>query len=342
MAKKIEEKKVPSFQKKPIVESKSQNIVVFGIDTPDIPAVKPITNPISNINENLTSNMIKDLRKFSILDIPSNSINLFSNAPEKLDEVNSADGESDFTTSILHSTSYLNIKKFQSAKEKAFYILAAHNILDVNQRTFFACSRKVIRENISQHKIVADSCITLQSRKRDIFELFSKNGVSAENFKTKYFPSNTAQNGLNFLTVENGKELINSDTTEVSDFTKILSILLKCNMGENLEGLMKVHSVNNLKQLFFKIFKTTYIDHSLTNTQIHEINSILAENKTLIIPSEITKLNIYLSYASFSLKEIYEYINLVNPNTQVRLYQFRGLYKELIALEKEEEKIRKL
>ncbi len=62
----------------------------------------------------------------------------------------------------------------------------------------------------------------------------------------------------------------------------------------------------------------------------------------LIKPSEISKINLGASYISFSIKEIYENLNMSNTEKGKIVYKWKKKIENLYKMQREEVKLKKL
>ncbi len=76
----------------------------------------------------------------------------------------------------------------------------------------------------------------------------------------------------------------------------------------------------------------------LTNDQFSKLIKIIENNKNILVSSNIIKINKTMSYVTFIMKEIYDYVNMKTSDGTLIM----NLKKQKLELEKLKEKINKL
>lgn len=184
----------------------------------------------------------------------------------------------------------------------------------------------------------------------DLIEYYEKKIKKINNTINKYdiniinkpfTPRKTGLNSLNFITKNEEQRLINEMQHDyVFKIFKIILILLNehnnpvLNDNENnskifeyvFDDIYKKYNVNNIKDLFIKSF----VDKIplISDTQFEKINQIITEVPELLSPSTLLAYNRNVSYLTFFLNELYNYLNL-KTDDDVYYYKIRNDYLEL-------------
>ena len=151
-----------------------------------------------------------------------------------------------------------------------------------------------------------------------------------------FTPRKTGLNSLNFITKNEEQRLINEPQHEyVLKIFKIILILLNeynnFNKTENqndskifeflFNDIYKKYNVNNIKDLFINCF----VDKVplISDAQLNEINQIIKEIPELLSPSTLLAYNRNVSYLTFFLSELYNYLTM-KTNDDVYYYKIRN------------------
>ena len=151
-----------------------------------------------------------------------------------------------------------------------------------------------------------------------------------------FTPRKTGLNSLNFITKNEEQRLINEPQHEyVFKIFKIILILLNeynnFNKTENendskifeflFNDIYKKYNVNNIKDLFINCF----VDKVplISDVQLNEINQIIKEIPELLSPSTLLAYNRNVSYLTFFLSELYNYLTM-KTNDDVYYYKIRN------------------
>ena len=185
---------------------------------------------------------------------------------------------------------------------------------------------------VDSKEIILDYYYLIKRSIHSIKKELRENSIDENLLNKISIPSKTAQNALNFFTREIESSFFKSKCIEVKFIIQLLLILLN-EYSENLD------EYNNLEEFFVKnifakyktenlskkiIYILQYIEslfynHIYTNvfskniisySQILKFNEIIVKMPELIKTSQISKSNLGAMYISFSLKEIYDYLNL--------------------------------
>jgi len=152
-------------------------------------------------------------------------------------------------------------------------------------------------------------------------------------------PRKTGLNSLNFITKNEEQRLINeTQHIYVLKIFEIIIILLNehknCNFNEESEKkseifkylfieIYKKNKVDNIKDLFIKNF----VDKIplISDEQFNLINNIVSEIPELLSPSTLLAYNRNVSYLTFFLSELYNYLTF-KTNDDVYYYKIRNEY----------------
>ena len=157
-----------------------------------------------------------------------------------------------------------------------------------------------------------------------------------------FTPKKTGLNSLNFITKNEEQKLINEKQHDyVIKIFKIILILLneydnyinKYKENENskifefvFNEIYKNNNVNNIKDLFINHF----VDKVplITDNQFNMINDIIKEIPELLSPSTVLSYNRNVSYLTFFLNELYNYLTLKTKDDNY-YYKIRNKYAKL-------------
>lgn len=135
----------------------------------------------------------------------------------------------------------------------------------MNQRLIYSSLNKTIFKNFRPIDIVKDSSYLIQKRIKYILDTFSSYGIDEETLKTKFKPSKTAQNALNFIRLSKNTLEFNFEENvkkKISDIFKLILIILGENenefnldqfeMQENLiEYLLRKYNTDSFSKIIF-------------------------------------------------------------------------------------------
>ena len=175
----------------------------------------------------------------------------------------------------------------------------------------------------------------------------------------KLSPSITAQNCLNFFTKKVQASFINSGSEEVKNIIRCIYILLNYEINDfnqsnefliknllqkfKLGDLSKNYFLIKLESLFFKvIYLEVFIKNSISPLQISNFNLIINKCSKLLKPSEISNINLGASYISYSIKEIYEYLNMIQTEEGKKIHNWKIKIQNLNKILAEEEKLKEI
>ena len=214
-----------------------------------------------------------------------------------------------------------------------------YRIVNLKERIIFSTlNNKSNLGQIDSKEIILDYYYLIKRSIHSIKKELRENSID-ENFLNKIsLPSKTAQNGLNFFTKDIEGSFLTSKCEEVKFIVQLILILLnenyenlnECNNLEEFfikiifpkyktENLSKIiiNYLKNLESLFFNhIYTNVFIKNIISSSQIIKFNEIILKTPDLIKPSQISKSNLGAMYISFSLKEIYDYLNLQKLHTE--------------------------
>ena len=212
-----------------------------------------------------------------------------------------------FLNSKILSCLYICIKNnFLTEKEKVKVILS-NKILYLHEKNNFEKIKEVYEKEKEK----------IKEKEKEKIDLNKKNEISI------FTPSKTALNCLIYITKEEMSNLKNNTSVEIGLIFKLIYIIIDENYNENttasklIENFIKVillkYKVKDLKNLLIHYCnKNTNLN--LNQTKIDKIKDILNKNPKLISNNDIKKINRPLSYITYLLKEIHDYINNKNDN----------------------------
>ena len=163
-----------------------------------------------------------------------------------------------------------------------------------------------------------------------------------------FSPNKTAKNGLMFISKEDEKNLIeNEQPEEIIIIFKVVLLLLE-------EDISKIENNKILQYLFVDIFQKYKVEniqnlflnhiinkvHLLGKKYINDINVIIGNKPELLTPAEVLKYNRNVSYMTFIIKDIYNFL-LEKTDDGIFFYELREFNKQLIVLNKKLERLKK-
>lgn len=140
-----------------------------------------------------------------------------------------------------------------------------------------------------------------------------------------FAPSKTASNGLNFITKEEENNLIKKEqSNEVLNIFRCIYIII----NENYEGIPSNKIIENLllnifhkrkienlskehlkaEYLFFNTFPGNL--NVFTQSQHESLLKLQQDNPKLLNSSDLLKMSRSVSYMTFILKEVFDYLNM--------------------------------
>ena len=293
-----------------------------------------LVNKKKKINKPIFNNIInKDIRKFSIIDIPAiNSIqekskkNNENNYNEKSSHSFESEDSNSFVLGINDENEYfLNktiLSKIKSTKEKCFYLVSKSDLVPLKIRLIFSKRIRSVYNYNPPSKIL-----------NDYLELLDKNIKDLKNKDlNKFNPSLTAQCSLCFIQKEDESsilnlKLVNEDSkNKISCLIKLILLiagreysndinyefliqeLKKISNCQIRKFLINIETLKNIEQLSEKIINS-FIEISESNKDIFILNND-------DIPKSYEKIMFYL-------KEIYDFLKTKSNN-----YKKKNKFKE--------------
>ena len=302
---------------------KNENIKKPIIENKEILNKNLNNNINNNINSNINKNISNDIRKFSIIDIPS--INSIQEKAKKINELNNTETKNNYESEDESIYSGINDKdsdnkilnKIKSQKEKCLYLVSKSEIVPLKIRLFFSNKIRSIHTFNPSSQII-NSYLELLDRK--IREYKNKDSI-------KFNPSLTAQYSLCFIQKEDEYSLLNLNYINES-WKKKVSLLIKLILliaGREysndikfeflLQELKKI-SNNQIRRFLINIETLKNIEQ-LSEKIINSFISINESDKDIFntdnndIPKIFEKIIFYL-------KEIYEFLKIKKANTDMK------------------------
>jgi hypothetical protein len=174
--------------------------------------------------------------------------------------------------------------------------------------------------------------------------------------KLKRYPSRTAQNALNFLKKEEEEKLITfNDKKMLKTFLDCIVLLLPDyhkydhnqddSLGYNYTQILQLYNVDSLSKLLIYlemlflrvIYKNVYLEYSITLEAIEKLSKLIENHPIVIDTTELSKCNNFMSFISFSIREIYDFLTIKDPHNNILIYNLRKSYKEYRFLLKEDQ-----
>ena len=211
-----------------------------------------------------------------------------------------------FLNSKILSCLYICVKdNFLTEKEKVKLIIS-NKILYLHEKNNLQKIKEAYEKEKEKEKEKNETNIKNKNKENCIF-----------------IPSRTALNSLIFVTKEEISNLKNNTSVEIGLIFKLIYIIIDENYNENIttskliENFIKVvllkFKVKDLKNLIIQ-YCNKYSNLNLNHTKIDKIKNIINQNPKIISNKEIKKINRPLSYITYLLKEINDYINNKNDN----------------------------
>ena len=251
-----------------------------------------------NYNFNINNNEEFDLRKFSIIDIPS-----YNQIQERANEIVSSplrvsEHKNNFLKEILKE----EVKEIQDPKELCIYLCTKSNVVPFKTRIKLSKIVKNIYKLNSPSEILEDYIIFLESVVKKI----------KAKLKIKFSPSFTARSEINFINAKDENEFynFNTDDKDILSFLKCLLIIFNFNKDLNnykcKELIKEIKNASNGKIRNFLLNEQRLkCINELSLEKIDRFTDIFCEIKDEIknkkMPTLLYKIN-------FFLQEIYPFL----------------------------------
>ncbi len=273
-----------------------------------------------NMNNKINNNISNDIRKFSIIDIPS--INSIQEKAKKLNELNNNETKDNFDSEDESYNSGINdndsdlkiLNKIKSQKEKCFYLVSKSEIVPLKIRLFFSNRIRTVH-NLNPSSQIISSYLELLDKK--IKKYKNKDLI-------KFNPSLTAQYALCFIKKEDEYSFLNLNSIN-ENLKKKASLLIKLILliaGREysndikfeflLQELKKI-SNNQIRRFLINIETLKNIEQ-LSEKIIDSFISICESDKD-IFNTENNDIPKIFEKIIFYLKEIYEFLKIKKANT---------------------------
>ena len=165
-----------------------------------------------------------------------------------------------------------------------------------------------------------------------------------------FVPSKLSKRSLTYITKEEEQNLTKKDSIpkEITVIFKILYYFLDENfndetpanqlIGNFITSVFEKHKVNDIKSLI-----TNYIDQNkdlkLNKVKYDNLENLFNSCPNIITAQEIAKINRPISYITFILKEIKQFINLKTKDNAYYCYDIKNKNEELNQIKKKIEEI---
>ncbi len=254
-----------------------------------------------------------------------------------------------------------NIKKEITNIKKDYYIIPNINFSQKNiiplyytiHLGFFEIEKKIklilnqneLYKHYSSQNLFKEYYLHIEKEFTEISQLLLKYDMNK--ICIPFSPNKTAKNGLMFISKEDEKNLIeNEQPEEIIIIFKVVLLLLE-------EDISKIENNKILQYLFIDIFQKYKVEniqnlflnhiinkvHLLGKKYINDINVIIGNKPELLTPAEVLKYNRNVSYMTFIIKDIYNFL-LEKTDDGIFFYELREFNKQLIVLNKKLERLK--
>lgn len=204
--------------------------------------------------------------------------------------------------------------EFSSPQIEALYLTLKSNFLSENQKISIIFKNPELYKNFSKKILLKELISSYETKFINCSEFLSKYDLNHIN--KPFIPTKTAQNGLKFITKEEENYLLKKEQPKEIINIFILIFILLNEEYENIppeqiisyliNEIYKKYNVDSIRALFINyIVKNT---QNLNQKQINSLAKIIKDNPNLLSSSEIMKIHSTLSYMTFILKELVNYI----------------------------------
>ena len=282
----------------------------------------------------LSQNIFQNLDYINPLDINNQNNNLKNTNISEFNNNNNCDKKKNI---ILNK----NIS-FKSNYIKSLYLSIKLGFFDPHNSLKLLLMSKDLFFSFEINEIITDLIEYYEKKIHKINNKINKYDINIIN--KPFTPRKTGLNSLNFITKNEEQRLINETQHDyVIKIFKIIIILLNeynnpalidSNEKENNSKIFEFlfnniyvkQNVKNIKDLFIKNF----VDKIplISDIQFAKINEIINEIPELLSPSTLLAYNRNVSYLTFFLSELYNYLNL-KTDDDIYYYKIRNEYFEL-------------
>ena len=232
---------------------------------------------------------------------------------------------------IINNINYINNRskelriKTLTKREKAYYILAKNNILNLREKIIFSQANKNISSLISIKDILKQNEIFIKDK---IKELEAKITDYNQIIETHFTPSKTAIISLNIIKKEDENNfknfLVNNNSLEEKEkniylkYIELLHILIQNNINDKNFGKLDINTLyNELNKKGFKSCKDFLYDNFISQKtlnayeapKMNKFSEIFCELPDFIKNQGEIKNNRFISFSYFLLNEMYIYWN---------------------------------
>lgn len=204
--------------------------------------------------------------------------------------------------------------EFSSPQIEALYLTLKSNFLNENQKISIIFKNPELYKNFSKKILLKELISSYETKFINCSEFLSKYDLNHIN--KPFIPTKTAQNGLKFITKEEENYLLKKEQPkEIINIFTLIFILLNEEyeyippeqlISHLINEVYTKYNVDSIRSLFINyIVKNT---QNLNQNQINALAKIIKENPNLLSSSEIMKIHSTLSYMTFILKELVNYI----------------------------------
>ena len=232
---------------------------------------------------------------------------------------------------IINNINYINNRskelriKTLTKREKAYYILAKNNILNLREKIIFSQANKNISSLISIKDILKQNEIFIKDKIQELEEKITDYNQIIE---THFTPSKTAIISLNIIKKEDENNfknfLLNNNSLEEKEknvylkYIELLYILIQNNINDKNFGKLDINTLyNELNKKGFKSCKDFLYDNFISQKtlnayeapKMNKFSEIFCELPDFIKNQGEIKNNRFISFSYFLLNEMYIYWN---------------------------------
>ena len=232
---------------------------------------------------------------------------------------------------IINNINYINNRskelriKTLTKREKAYYILAKNNILNLREKIIFSQANKNISSLISIKDILKQNEIFIKDKIQELEEKITDYNQIIE---THFTPSKTAIISLNIIKKEDENNfknfLVNNNSLEEKEkniylkYIELLYILIQNNINDKNFGKLDINTLyNELNKKGFKSCKDFLYDNFISQKtlnayeapKMNKFSEIFCELPDFIKNQGEIKNNRFISFSYFLLNEMYIYWN---------------------------------
>jgi len=243
-----------------------------------------------------------------------------------------------------------NITFFNNS-DKALFLFSKSGFLQEKASFFLNLNHKRNAKLYKQTStVLIESLASVGTKKANFLEerlkTYMNDNETKELVINGFIPSKTAQNGLNFISTTDEKNLANTtQPNEIINIFKIMFLMMNeplhnLNEQDLIKHLMtRIYprvGIDNIKSLFLQcIVKIDYFSQE----QLDKLNALTGNNPKVFFSGELLKVNKTVSFFSFFLKEFYDYC-MSKSFDGTYIFKIRKIYSRMNHLNQRAEFLR--